>query len=146
MTLKIRTFSKEKGKKWLIIPFTVNYKQEKWFNEINNLELYQVEVVRRLFRGYIRYFAHVSYEIPEVEMQYVFEDGAIGLNMNYNFVSLCNVDKMGSFKSYHEITFGNLHSYRKNKRNDFISHKMDKMVNYCLNKKKGLVIENLFFE
>lgn len=32
MTLRIHTFSKEKGQKWLIIPFTVNYTQEKWFN------------------------------------------------------------------------------------------------------------------
>lgn len=44
MTLRVRTFSKEKGKKWLIVPFTVNYTQEKWFEEILGLDLYQVEV------------------------------------------------------------------------------------------------------
>ncbi len=44
MTLRIRTFSKEKSKKRLIIPFTVNSTQEKWFEEILCLELYQVEV------------------------------------------------------------------------------------------------------
>lgn len=67
MTLKVRTFSKDKEKKWAIIPFTVNYTQEKWFHEILALELYQVEMIRRLYKGTLRYFAHVSYEIPETE-------------------------------------------------------------------------------
>jgi IS605 OrfB family transposase len=146
MTLRVRTFSKEKGKKWLIIPFTVNCTQERWFNELLGLELYQVEVVRRLIKGSIRYFAHVSYETPEAEINCGLENGAIGLDMNYNFVSLSNVDKRGNFKSYQEISFKNLHSYRKNKRSDYISYEMDKVVNYCINKKKGLVIEDLLFD
>lgn len=66
--------------------------------------------------------------------------------MNYNFVSLSNVACLGTFKSYHKIYFRNLHSYRKNNRADYISYKMDKVVNYCMNKKKGLVIEDLSFE
>ena len=146
MTLKARTFSKEKGKKWLIIPFTVNYKQEQWVDQILNLELYKVEVIRRLIKEKLRYFAHVSYEVQEPEMVHGFENGAVGLDMNYNFISLCNVDKAGKFKSYHEIKFRNLHSYRKNKRTDYISYKMDKVVNYCVNKRKGLIIEDLSFE
>ncbi|MFW9772954.1 MAG: IS200/IS605 family accessory protein TnpB-related protein [Candidatus Thorarchaeota archaeon] len=146
MALKVRTFSKEKGKKWLIIPFTINFTQEKWFNEILGLELYKVEVIRRLYKGRVRYFAHVSYETAEEEPLHGFENGAIGLDMNYNFVSLSNVDIHGNFKSYHEIKFGNLHSYRSNKRNDFISYKMNKVVNYCIHKNKGLVIEDLSFE
>jgi IS605 OrfB family transposase len=146
MTLKVRTFSKEIGKKWLIIPFTVNYAQQKWFNEILALELYQIEVVRRFYRGCIRYFAHVSYEIPEAAPLHGFENGAVGLDMNYNFVSLSNVDNLGTFKSYHEIYFRNLHSYRKDKRADYISYKVDNVVNYCINKKKGLVVEDLSFE
>ncbi len=145
MTLKIRTFSKDKDKKWLIIPFIVNYVQEKWFHEILSLELYQVEVVRRIIRGKVRYFAHISYEIPKSKQCHGFENGAVGLDMNYNFISLCNVDKEGDFKSYHEIFFNNLHTYRKNRRADYISYKMDKVVNYCINKKKGLVIEDLSF-
>ena len=56
------------------------------------------------------------------------------------------MDNHGSFKSYHEIYFRNLHSYRKNKREDYISDKMDKVVSYCINKKEGLAIEDLFFE
>jgi len=146
ITLRVRTFSKEKGKKWLIIPFTVNYTQERWFYEILGLELYQVEVVRRLIKGNIRYFAHISYDVPAEEINHGFENGAVGLDMNYNFVSLCNVDEHGDFKSYYEISFKNLHSYRKNKRADYISYKMDKVVNYCVNKKKGLVIEDLSFD
>ena len=54
-TLKVRTFFKKEGKKWLIIPFTVNYTQEKWFDEILTLNLYQVEVIRRFYKGKIRY-------------------------------------------------------------------------------------------
>ena len=145
-TLRVRSFSKEKGRKWVIIPFTVNYTQEKWFNEILTLKLYQVEVIRRLFKENIRYFAHISYEIPEKESIYGFEHGAVGLDMIYNFVSLSNVDKLGNFNSFHEIYFRNLHSYRKYKREDYISHKMDKVVNYCINKKKGLVVEDLSLE
>ncbi len=135
-TLRVRTFSKEKSKKWLIIPFTVNYTQEKWFKEILSLELYQVEIIRRLYKGGIRYFAYVSYETPEKNPVYGFERGAVRFDMNYNFGSLCNTDKSGNFKCYHEIFFRNLHSYRKNKRADYISYKMDKVVNYCINKKE----------
>ena len=146
MTLKVRTFSKEKGKKWLFIPFTINYKQERWFYEILSLELYQIEVVRRIIRGNVKYFAHISHEIPEAELQFGFKNGTVGLDMNYNFASLCNADKEGNFKSYNEISFRNLHSYRKNKNSNYISYKMDKVVNYCINKKKGLVIEDLSFD
>jgi IS605 OrfB family transposase len=103
-------------------------------------------VVRRFYRGCIRYFAHVSYEIPEAAPLHGFENGAVGLDMNYNFVSLSNVDNLGTFKSYHEIYFRNLHSYRKDKRADYISYKVDNVVNYCINKKKGLVVEDLSFE
>ncbi len=145
-TLRIHAFSKEKGKKWLIVPFTVNYAQVKWFHEILSLDLYQVEVVRRFYKGNIRYFAHVSYKTPETEPIYGFKNGAVGLDTNYNFVSLCNMDNQGVFKSYREIYFRNLHSYRKHKQADYISYKMDKVVNYCTNKKKGLVIEDLSFE
>jgi IS605 OrfB family transposase len=144
--LRVRTFSKEKGKKWLLIPFTVNYTQEKWFNEILAVELYQVEIIRRLYKGNIRYFAHISYETPEREPMYGFEKGAVGLDMHYIFVSLSNMDKYGNLKSYHEIFFRDLHSYRKHKRADYISYKMDKVVNYCINKRKGLVVEDLSFE
>ena len=103
-------------------------------------------MIRRLYKGRIRYFAHVSYKTLEGESIYEFENGAVGLDMNYNFVSLSNVDNYGAFKSYHEIYFRNLHSYRKNKRWDYVSYKMDKVVNFCINKKKGLVVEDLSFE
>ncbi|TXT61334.1 MAG: hypothetical protein BAJALOKI1v1_1150002 [Promethearchaeota archaeon] len=103
-------------------------------------------MIRRVHNGAIRYFAHVSYEIPDEELIHGLEKGAIGLDMNYTFVSLSNADEDGNFISYHERDFGNLHSYRKNKRTDYISYKMDKVVNYCINKGKGLVIEDLSFE
>ncbi|TFG30731.1 MAG: hypothetical protein EU532_00125 [Promethearchaeota archaeon] len=145
-TIKIHTFSKQKAKKWFTIPFSVNQKQAKWFNEILNAEKYTVTIKRRIIKGELRYFADVSYDIPESELQFNFKNGAIGLDFNYNFVSLSNVDKDGNFKSYHEISFRNLQTFRKNKRNDYISFKMDNVVNYCINKKKGIVIENLNFD
>ncbi|MFX0071714.1 MAG: IS200/IS605 family accessory protein TnpB-related protein [Candidatus Hermodarchaeota archaeon] len=145
-TLRIHRFSKEKGKEWLFIPFTVNATQEQWFEEILRAKKYTVTVKRRLIKGKLRYFAHVTYDIPESEIEFNFEKGAIGLDFNYNFVSLCNVSESGDFKSYHEIYFRNLHTLRKNCRENYISYKMDKIVNYCANKRKGLVIEDLSFD
>lgn len=144
--LRIHRFSKEKGKKWLFVPFTVNTTQEKWFNEILRAEKYTVQVVRRFINGELRYFAHITYEIPESEIEFNFKKGAIGLDFNYNFVSLSHVDKNGKFKSYHEIKFRNLHTLRKSSRKNYISYKMDKVINYCINKNKGLVIEDLSFD
>ncbi|MFX1340180.1 MAG: IS200/IS605 family accessory protein TnpB-related protein [Promethearchaeota archaeon] len=141
----IRTFSKVKGKKWLLIPLSVNQRQTKCFNEIFEVEKYTVTIKRRIVKGEVRYFTHVSYEIPESEMRYDFNNGAVGLDFNYNFVSLSNIDQNGLFKSYHEISFRNMHTLRKNRRLDYISYKMDKVVNYCINKKKGVVIEDLSF-
>ena len=92
-SIKIRTFSNEKGKKWFFIPFTVNQKQIKWFQEILNAEKYTVTIKRKIIKGDLRYFAYVSYDIPESEIQYNFKNGAVGLDFNYNFVSLSNVDK-----------------------------------------------------
>jgi len=64
----------------------------------------------------------------------------------YNFAALTKVDKRGTLLSYYSISFSNLHSYRTNKRSDYISYKMDKIVNYCINKGKGLVVEDLQFD
>ncbi len=145
-TVKIRTFSKQKGRKWRVIPMSVNSVQEKWFQQILNADKYTVTVKRKFFKGKVRYFVHVSYEIPEPTPRYGYEHGTIGLDFNYNFVALTNVDTHGTLLSYHTISFGNLHSYRTDKRNDHISYKMDKVVNYCINKGKGIVVEDLQFE
>ena len=145
-TVKIRTFSKQKGHKWLIIPMSVNCVQEKWFQEILNADKYTATVKRKLFKGGVRYFLHISYELPEPAPFYRYELGAIGLDFNYNFVALTNVDRNGNLLSYHSISFGNLHTYGTDKREDYISYKMDKVVNYCINKGKGIVVEDLQLE
>jgi len=145
-TVKIRTFSTQIGRKWLIIHMSVNSVQEKLFQEILNAEKYTVTVKRKLFKDEVRYFAHVSYDIPEPAPRYRYEQGAIGLDFNYNFVALTNVDTNGKLLSYHSISFGNLHTFRTDKRSDYISYKMDKVVNYCINKGKGIVVEDLQFD
>jgi len=145
-TVKLRTFSKQKGHKWIFIPMSVNSVQEKWYQEILNADKYTVTVKRKFFKGEVRYFAHVSYDISEPTPLHGYEHGAIGLDFNYNFVALTNVDQHGKLLSYHSISFGNLHNYRTDKRNDYISYKMDKVVNYCINKGKGIVVEDLQFE
>jgi len=145
-TVKIRTFSTQKGRKWLVIPISVNHVQEQWFQEILNADKYTVTVKRKLFKDEVRYFVHVSYDIPEPISRYGYQHGAIGLDFNYNFVALTNVDTHGKLLSYHSISFDNLHTYRKDKRNDYISYKMDKVVNYCINKGKGIVVEDLQFD
>ncbi|TFG22033.1 MAG: hypothetical protein EU529_11775 [Promethearchaeota archaeon] len=145
-TVRIKTFHKEKDKKYLYVPFTVNISQEKWYREILTAEKYMGTIKRKMIKGELRHFAHISYDIPEAEVRYNFKDGAIGLDFNYNFVSLSHIDKNGNFKSYHQISFGNLHTKRKNSRKNYISYKMDKVINYCINKNKGLVIEDLSFD
>ncbi|MFX1465372.1 MAG: IS200/IS605 family accessory protein TnpB-related protein [Promethearchaeota archaeon] len=145
-TVKIHTFSKQKGCKWLIIPISVNSVQETWFQEILKADKYTVIVKRKLFKEKVRYFVHVSYEIPEPAPRYGYQYGAIGLDFNYNFAALTNVDKNGKLLSYHSISFENLHSYRTDKHNDYISYKMNKIVNYCINKGKGIVVEDLQFD
>ncbi len=145
-TVKIRTFSKQKGRKWLVIPISVNSVQEKWFQKVFNADKYTITVKRNIFKGKIRYFVHVSFDIPNPTTFYRYKDGAIGLDFNYNFLALTNVDKNGKLLSYHSISFGNLHTYRKDKRKDYISYKMDKVVNYCINKGKGIVVEDLQFD
>jgi len=107
------------------------------------VDKYTVEIVRRFIRGEVRYIAHVLYEIPKVKATYGFENGALGLDFNYNFVSLSNVDKNGTLKSYRTISLRNLHTLRKHSRENYISYKLDKIINYCINKNKGIVIEEL---
>jgi len=144
--LRIRTFSTLKGRKWLCIPFIVNKTQEKWFQEILELDLYTVTVKRMFIKQELRYYMHVSYEVPEPEIKFGFAKGAIGLDFNYNSLELSNIDRMGTLLSYLQISLRNLHLYRSNRRANYISFKLDKVINYCMNKRKGLVIEDLFFK
>ncbi len=143
--VKVRTFSKKTGNKWLLIPLLVNRKQSSIFREILQVDKYTVVVKRKVMKGEIRYYAHISYATPVSAIQHSFVNGAIGLDFNHNFLALVNVDCAGQFLSYQTIGFRNLHSYRKGRRDDYASFKLDKVVNYCLNKGKGLVIEDLSF-
>ncbi|NVM53052.1 MAG: IS200/IS605 family element transposase accessory protein TnpB [Candidatus Helarchaeota archaeon] len=144
--LKIRTFSKEQGKKWLRIPFSVNPSQASRFREILQLDKYTVVVKRKVVKGELRYFAHMSYESPTPAVTCAFENGGIGLDFNYDCLALVNMDRDGRLLSYQSIRLRNLHSYRKGRRDDYASFKLGKVINYCLNKGKGLIIEDLSFE
>ncbi|TFG18768.1 MAG: hypothetical protein EU529_17085 [Promethearchaeota archaeon] len=144
-TIRIKTFHREKEKKYLFIPFSVNQKQNYWYQEILHEKKYMGTIKRKIIKGELRFFAYISYDIPEAETHYNFKNGAIGLDFNYDFVTLSHIDKDGNLKSYHKISFRNLHTLRKDSRKNYISYKMDKVINYCINKKKGLVIEDLSF-
>ena len=146
--LRISTFHKRKGRipKRLRVPLEVNPHQRAIFQEILQLDKYTMVVKRKFVKGELRYYAHVSYETPESDTRYGFQHGAIGLDFNYNFSILVNIDKNGNFLSYQQIPFRNLHSYRKGKRDDYASFKLDKVIQYCLNKGKGLIIEDLSFD
>jgi IS605 OrfB family transposase len=144
--IKIRTFRNERGKKWLIIPFSVNVSQAHWLEEVKNVDKYTATVKKKLIRDEFRYYLLVSYESPETRMKINFNNGCIGIDANYNFATLANVDRNGHLRSYQKVTYGNLHTYRTNKRNDYTSYKADKILNVCINKRKPIVIEDLAFE
>jgi IS605 OrfB family transposase len=143
--VQIRTFSKAKGKKWLIIPFSVNEKQESLLQILFQAEKYTATVKRLLVRRDLRYYVHFSYELPEPEKRYAFENGAIGLDMNYQVLGLTNVDQTGRLLSYQTVRLRNLYSLRRNQGANYLSFKLDKILNYCVHKGKGLVLEDLSF-
>jgi len=146
--LRISTFSKARGKipKRLRVPLAVNPQQRALYQALLQLDKYTVVVKRKFIKEELRYYAHISYDTPGPTTRFGFQHGAIGLDFNYNFIILVNMDKEGTFLSYHQIPFQNLHSYRKGRQDDYASFKLDKVINYCLNKGKGLVIEDLTFE
>ncbi|NVM31557.1 MAG: IS200/IS605 family element transposase accessory protein TnpB, partial [Candidatus Helarchaeota archaeon] len=145
--LRISTFHKTQGRipKRIRVPLAVNPAQRATFQALLQLDKYTVVVKRKLVKGEVRYYAHVSYDTPEPDLLHRFRHGAIGMDFNYNFVTLVNIDKAGQFLSYQQIPFRNLHSYRKGRRDDYASFKLDKVINYCINKGKGLIIEDLSF-
>ncbi len=146
--LRISTFQKMKGRipKRLHVPLAVNPTQRAAFHELLQMDKYTVVVKRKFVKGEVRYYAHVSYDTPEPTTRFEFQHGTIGLDFNYNFIVLVNIDKEGKFLSYQQIPFRNLHSYRKGRRDDYASFKMEKVINYCLNKRKGLIMEDLSFD
>jgi IS605 OrfB family transposase len=146
--LRISTFHKAHGRipKRLRVPLAVNPHQRATFHALLQLDKYSVVVKRKLVKAEVRYYAHVSYEAPEPKVRFAFQHGAIGLDFNYNFIILVNIDKDGNFLSYQQIPFRNLHSYRKGRRDDYASFKLDKVIQYCLNKGKGLILEDLSFD
>jgi len=42
-------------------------------------------------------YTHVSYETPEPNVRIAFQEGAIGLDFNYQFIILVHIDKAGNF-------------------------------------------------
>jgi IS605 OrfB family transposase len=143
--VRIRTFSKAKDKKWLIIPFSVNEKQELLLQTLFQAEKYTATVKRLLVKQGLRYYVHFSYELPEPEKRYDFENGAIGLDLNYQVLGLTHVDQTGHLLSYQTIRLRNLYSLRRNQGANYLSFKLDKVLNYCVNKGKGLILEDLSF-
>ncbi len=145
--LRISTFHKASGRipKRICVPLMLKHDQRTIFLQLLQLDKYTVIVKRQVVKGEVRYYANVSYEIPEPDLLYGFQRGAVGLDFNYNFLALVHVDQHGEFLSYQQIPFRNLHSYRKGRRDDYASFKLDKVINYCLTKGKGLVIEDLSF-
>ena len=146
--LRVSTFHKAHGRipKRIRVPLAVNPHQHATFHTLLQLDKYTVVVKRKLVQGAVRYYAHVSYETPDPDPLYGFQHGAIGLDFNYNFIILVNIDAAGHFLSYQQIPFRNLHSYRKDRRDAYASFKLDKVINYCVNKGKGLISEDLSFE
>jgi len=146
--LRVSTFHKAHGRvpKRICVPLTVNPHQRATFHALLQLDKYTVVVKRKLVKGKVQYYAHISYETSDPDPLYGFQHGAIGLDFNYNFIVLINVDEDGKFLSYQQIPFRNLHSYRKGRRDAYVSFKLDKVINYCVNKGKGLVMEELSFE
>jgi IS605 OrfB family transposase len=145
--LRISTFHKAHGRvpKRLRVPFVLNPAQRITFFQLLHLDKYTVVVKRKPIKGEVRYFAYVSYEVPAPQIRIGFQQGAIGLDFNYNFIMLVNIDQNGNFLSYQQIPFRNLHSYRKGRRDAYASFKADKVIQYCLNKGKGLILEDLSF-
>ncbi|MHA1321922.1 MAG: IS200/IS605 family accessory protein TnpB-related protein [Candidatus Helarchaeota archaeon] len=145
--LRVSTFHKAHGRipKRIHVPLAVNPHQRATFQAILQLDKYTVVVKRKLVKGEVRYYAHISYETSEPMIHCEFQQGAVGLDFNYDFLSLVNIDADGNFLSYQQIPFRNLHSYRKGRRDAYASFKLDKVIHYCLNKGKGLVIEDLSF-
>jgi IS605 OrfB family transposase len=146
--LRVSTFHKARGRipKRLCVPLLLNPDQRTIFLQLLQLEKYTVVVKRKLVKGEVRYYAHVSYELPEPTFRYGVQQGAVGLDFNYNFLALVHIDGAGNFLSYQQIPLRNLHSYRKGRRDDYASFKLDKVIHYCINKGKGLVIEDLSFD
>ncbi|NVM28405.1 MAG: IS200/IS605 family element transposase accessory protein TnpB [Candidatus Helarchaeota archaeon] len=146
--LRISTFHKAKGRipKRLRVPLAVNPHQMAIFQALLQMDKYTVIVKRKFVKGEVRYYAHMSYEVLEPKVRIGFQNGAIGLDFNYNFITLVHIDKAGNFLSYQQIPFRNLHSYRKGRRDNYASFKLDKVINYCINKGKGLIIEDLSFD
>ena len=144
--LKIRTFKNEREEKWLKVPFSVNGRQSHWLKELEHVDKYTATVKRKLLKGKIQYYLLISYEMSVPEIQFNFNNGIIGIDANYNFATLANVDRDGHLLSYQKIAYRDLNTYRKNKRNDYASYKADKILNVCLNKRKPLVIEDLSLE
>jgi len=146
--LRISTFHKAHGRipKRLCVPLAVNPRQRTTFHSLLQLDKYSIVVKRKLVKGEVRFYVHVSYEAPEPKIRIAFQHGAIGLDFNYNFIILVNIDKDGNFLSYQQIPFRNLHSYRKGRRDDYASFKLDKVIQYYLNKGKGLILEALSFD
>ncbi len=129
-------------RKWILLELKTSHK--KW----GLFESYLIQGVPysvRLKKKNGRYYAYITFEeeLPHVEIG--FENGAIGIDLNAfpSHIAWAEIGKDGNLKSYGEIPTPHLWDGRKEKRDYFAWQYAHEIVRIALEKRKGIVLENL---
>lgn len=119
----------------------INYR-ELFLNHLETEEAYQVELIKR--DG--KYYAHITFELPEINTNYTAHKCIIGIDTNPNgFALTCIDNNKGNYKWHKYLKQHELLYARSNRRKNLIGELVKQVILIAKNENCGIAIEDLKF-
>jgi IS605 OrfB family transposase len=100
--------------------------------------------VRVKYKGN-KFYVFIGITIPDAQPYYNFENGSIGIDTNPDGLAVCEVGSDGNLLDHFYLYADRLQFARFEKRKNDIEDLAVKIVDYAIEKQKGIVLEDLKF-
>jgi IS605 OrfB family transposase len=92
-----------------------------------------------------KFYVFIGINITDIQPYYKFENGAIGIDTNPDGLAVCEIGSDGNLLDHFYLHADRLQFARFEKRKNDIEELAVKIVNYAIEKQKGIVLEDLKF-
>jgi IS605 OrfB family transposase len=92
-----------------------------------------------------KFYVFIGLNIPDAQPYYKFENGSIGIDTNPDGLAVCEIGSDGNLLDHFYIHADRLQFARSEKRKNDIENLAVKIVDYAIEKQKGIVLEDLKF-
>ena len=103
---------------------------------------YQVEMIKK--DG--KYYCHITFERPEIELECTTHNGVIGIDTNPNGFALTVIDNQGNYKEHTYLKQHELLYSRSGRRKNLCGELCQRVVSFAKERGLGIAIEDLKFK